>query len=263
MEQIQKQKQMEEILQTYGGYIYQFALKLSAHPQDAQDLSAQTFLQAWKHLDELKNPAGIQSWLRTICFNEFKMILRKQKNVSFDFSKEVEELECESRAYHSIAPSIIDELHVCDEVKKLRDGCFLAMSRRLTLPQRMAFSMIDMFGLSIDEVAYFMDITPTAVKGLLHRARKNLTAFFQDHCSILDVDNPCQCSAWMEFMKQRDQFQEKMKQHQEPLDYQEQNIQIREHAMQQMLYYYQHMPQAQPEEQLYNQMIEIIQTLST
>ncbi len=52
------------------------------------------------------------------------------------------------------------------------------MVRYLTLHQRIAFSLIDMFGLSLDEVSSLIGISKSATKGLLYRAHMNLDSFF-------------------------------------------------------------------------------------
>ena len=68
----------EELIHNYGTYIYNYALKLSCHPNTAEDLCQETFIRAWEKIDTLKNPDAIKSWLRRICFNNFLMNERKK-----------------------------------------------------------------------------------------------------------------------------------------------------------------------------------------
>ena len=44
---------------------------------------------------------------------------------------------------------VIEEVQASEDVISMRNGCFLAMSRKLSVNQRIVFSLIDMFGLSI------------------------------------------------------------------------------------------------------------------
>ena len=70
---------IENIIESYGQYVYNLALKLSANPEYADDLTQETFIKAWLHIKELRSPEAIKKWLRIICINEFRMSLRKQQ----------------------------------------------------------------------------------------------------------------------------------------------------------------------------------------
>ncbi|WP_242939785.1 RNA polymerase sigma factor [Roseburia sp. 499] len=51
------------IFKNYHTYIYNYALKLTCHPQDAQDITQETFVKAWEKLDELKDENAVAKWL--------------------------------------------------------------------------------------------------------------------------------------------------------------------------------------------------------
>ena len=75
---MKKNLMMEEIIKNYGAYIYDYAWKLTCHPQQAEDLAQETFIQAWKHMEQLKEEAALKKWLRTICYHQFLMNCRKK-----------------------------------------------------------------------------------------------------------------------------------------------------------------------------------------
>lgn len=110
------------------------ALKLSANPEYADDLTQETFIKAWLHIKELRSPEAIKKWLRIICINEFRMSLRKQQRENnVEYFESIEELERDGKLLVT-PPSIqLDEVEANEEVIKLRDGCFLAMTRKLSL----------------------------------------------------------------------------------------------------------------------------------
>lgn len=199
----------EQMIQNYGTYIYNFALKLSGNVKDAEDLTQNTFIKAWRNLETLKDMKAIKKWLRTICLNEYRMKLKKEKKLDITYIEKIEDIERDGHLLSACIPSLQEEVILTEEVEKLRNGCFFAMSNTLTLHQRITFSLIDMLGLSIMEVAEILEITPKAVKGLLYRARMNLESFFHNHCSMLDVQNACQCLAWKDFVEQRADMQVK------------------------------------------------------
>ncbi len=80
----------EEWIEQYGRFVYGLAFRLTTDVQEAEDLSQETLLKAWLHCPELKNPAAVKSWLRTICVNEFRMKIRKQASTPLSFSDDLE-----------------------------------------------------------------------------------------------------------------------------------------------------------------------------
>ena len=254
---LKKVPTVEEIITQYGTYVYNLALRLSAHPELADDLTQNTFIKAWEHIHEVKNSTAIKQWLRTICINEFRMSHRKNKH--FHLIESPEELEKDGNLLVTPQPLPQEELMVSEEVKKLRDGCFLAMTRKLSINQRIAFSLVDMFGLSINEVAEILALSPKAIKGLLYRARRNLESFFQGHCSLLDIDNPCQCSAWTEFVKDRNTLQAEMRERISVLYYKENGYVYNAEAEQKILSYYHNLPEQRPNQEWFDKVISLVE----
>src|SRR4029077_17593257 len=56
--------------------IYRYLLCLSRHAETAEDLTQETFLQAWRHLDQFQGRAPLRVWLYRIARREF---LRHQR----------------------------------------------------------------------------------------------------------------------------------------------------------------------------------------
>ncbi len=58
--------------------LYKIARSYCREPMDAEDAVAQTVLDGWEKLRELKNPAGFRSWLVRILINNCNDILRRR-----------------------------------------------------------------------------------------------------------------------------------------------------------------------------------------
>lgn len=250
-----KESAMEEIIKKFGAYIYNFALKLTCHPADAEDLVQETFISAWAHLNDIREEAAMKGWLRSICLNQFRMNMRKQKKLELNFTDGLEALETDGQYFREYVPLPEDEVVVEEAIKELQNGCFMAMVRRLTLNQRIAFSLIDMFGMDIEAVAGILKVSQPAVKGLLYRARMSLESFFAGHCNLLDEKNPCSCRAWIEFSKNRDKLQEELKDKLEVLDYRNKNYQSDPGVRNRILYLYKIMPDKKPPQEWYENII--------
>ncbi len=244
---------MEEIVEKYSTYIYNIAYKLTGKPEQAEDIAQETFIKAWKHLDELKEQAALKQWLHTICINEFRMLLRKDTRQKITYIDSIEELEKDGQLLVNPPENVTEEVQASEDVISMRNGCFLAMSRKLSINQRIVFSLIDMFGLSIQEVADILGITPKAVKGLLYRARMNLDSFFQSHCYFLNTENPCRCKAWAEFFQTRNELQSFMQD--KILDYTEKGYEFDLEVRKKLALYYHQIPDQMPRKEWYRKVI--------
>lgn len=247
-----------DVYEKYYQHIFNYALKLTCHPEDALDLTQDTFLRATEKLDTLKNEQALAKWLRTICFHEF---VNKVKADTHKYLVEVEDwdkLEREGHLLADIDPQPEDEIIVAEEIRDLQNGCFLAMVRKLTLNQRITFSLVDMYGLPIEYVAKLLDTSIGAAKGLLYRARMNIDSFFGDHCSIVYEKNPCGCKAWMEFSTNRSNLQRKSHKLLEKLDYKQKGYVYNEHVRKRVQYLYCHMPEKKPPAEWYNNVFKIL-----
>lgn len=249
---------ISEIYQNYYSYIYNYALKLTCHPDDALDLTQETFLKAMEKLNALESRNALSKWLRTICFHEFIDKARKDKRKYLVEVDNWDELEQEGILLTDAALQPEDEVIVDEEVRNLQNGCFLAMVRKLSLNQRIAFSLVDMYGLKTDDVAEILDISKGAAKGLLYRARMNIDSFFADHCSILYEKNPCSCRAWIDFSMNRENLQEQARQIVSRLDFVEKDYRYNEEIRKKILYLYRNMPDKKPSKEWYEKVLTIM-----
>lgn len=58
--------------------LYKIARSHCREPMDAEDAVAQTVLDGWEKIKELKNPAGFRRWLVRVLINNCNDILRKR-----------------------------------------------------------------------------------------------------------------------------------------------------------------------------------------
>lgn len=250
--------EISDVYEKYYSYIYNYALKLSCQPEDALDITQETFIKAWKNLALLEEEKALAKWLRTICYHEFLMKVRDTKPFTSITEEERTLLEAQGRILSTSYPLPEVEVMVAEEVKSLQNGCFLAMARRLTLNQRIAFSMVDMFGLDIDYVAQLLNLSKGATKGLLYRARMNLDSFFSRHCNLIEEENPCSCKAWLDFSSNREDMQKRTLQLCNHINYKEVGYKYNEKVRAKIFYLYSHMPEQKPPQEWYESVLKLI-----
>lgn len=246
---------VEELINNYGTYIYNYALKLTCHPADAEDLAQETFINAWKHLENLRSEGAVKKWLASICYRQFLMKIRASGRQKEELTSDFDLLVQEGAMLVDKMPGPEDEILVEEEIRDLQNGCFLAMVRKLTLNQRIVFSLVDMYGMNIEDAAQLLNTSVLAAKGLLHRARMNIDSFFADHCNLIRMNNPCSCKAWIEFSKNRSNLQKQTKKLVETLDYRDKNYQFQEEVRNKVRYLYATMPDKKPGDEWYQSVL--------
>jgi len=247
---------IDQIIQDYGRYIYNYALKLTCHPADAEDLAQDTFINAWKNLSGLKSEQALKKWLITICYNQFLMKIRQKSIRREELLEDFSILEQEGMLlYDSLSNSEV-EVQVEEEINELQNGCFFAMVRKLTLNQRIVFSLVDMYGMRIEDVAQILETSVSATKGLLFRARMNIDSFFADHCDILNINNPCSCKAWITFSSNRNNLQSQTKKLIDILNYKEKNYLFDLEVRNKIKFLYANMPDKKPSDEWYQRVVQ-------
>jgi hypothetical protein len=78
-------------------------------------------------------------------------------------------------------------------VEEAKVGCMLGMLLCLDREQRLALVLSDVFECPSPVAAEIFDITPSAFRKRLERARADLFAFMNDKCGLLNPANPCRC----------------------------------------------------------------------
>src|SRR6266852_6181085 len=66
-------------VQVYYPGVYRYLLYLTGSPDAAEDLTQETFLQAWCHLDSFAGRSTLRTWLHRIAHREFLQSLRSQR----------------------------------------------------------------------------------------------------------------------------------------------------------------------------------------
>jgi RNA polymerase sigma-70 factor (ECF subfamily) len=169
------------LVEAYSPLIYRLGLKMLNNPQDAEDILQETFIKAYQHLGDFDGRSSPATWLYRIATNEALMSLRK---------KRPELVSLEEPLADSAEPQ--EPMQILDwcclpEEDYLTAESLEALDRAIdALPAslRIVFVLRDIQGLSTREVAEILDLSETAVKTRLSRARLRLrellTTYFGD-----------------------------------------------------------------------------------
>ncbi len=158
------------LMDTYSTPIYRLALKMLGDPQEAEDALQTTFLKAFQHISEFEGRSSLSTWLYRIAANEALMLLRRRKP-ELPLDEDPEEGEPLPRPFQFADWGHLPEQEfLSGEAKKQFDRAIQHLPEKL----RIVFLLRDMEGLSIKETSEALNLTETAVKTRLLRARLNL-----------------------------------------------------------------------------------------
>jgi RNA polymerase sigma-70 factor (ECF subfamily) len=158
------------LVDTYSTQIYRLALKMLGDEQDAEDVLQNTFMKALQAIKNFEGRSSLSTWLYRIGVNEALMLLRSQKptiQVAMDYE---DDDEIQHPTQFTDWCCLPEKDLLSDEARKHLDDAI----RRLPEKLQVVFLLRDIEGLSIRETSEALDLTETAVKTRLLRARLNL-----------------------------------------------------------------------------------------
>ena len=163
----------EPLVTAYEKNAYQLALRMLGSAEDAQDVTQEAFLKAYRSLDSFRLDSRFSVWLYRIVSNLCLDLLRKrQRRPERSLTVEDEDGEEAQRDVpdESFSPEALLERKLTREA--VRRGL-----DELPPEQRQILLLRELEGLSYEEIGEALGLEPGTVKSRIFRARKRLCAF--------------------------------------------------------------------------------------
>jgi RNA polymerase sigma-70 factor (ECF subfamily) len=151
--------------------IYRLALRMMGNEADAEDVLQETFLSAFRSIDRFEGRSSLSTWLYRIASNAALMRLRRNEPEQVSVDEPVERDDGESM------PRQFFDFCCLPEEDLLREEAREQMKQAIDdLPPilRSVFVLRDIEGVSTAETAEALDLSESAVKSRLMRARLKL-----------------------------------------------------------------------------------------
>ncbi|MGA2623103.1 MAG: sigma-70 family RNA polymerase sigma factor [Bacteroidota bacterium] len=156
--------------------LYNYALRMTGGPDDADDLVQETYLKAYRFWDKYEKGTNIRAWLFRIMknsyINRYRKETREPDTVDYnDIQNFYNIIRAESADPNDLQEKIFGGLLDDDVARALE-----------TLPEdfRTVVILCDIEGLTYEEIAEFIDCPIGTVRSRLHRGRKMLrTTLFE------------------------------------------------------------------------------------
>ena len=159
-------------------HIYRLALRLTGDSQDAEDVVQETFIKAYNNIESFEGRSKVSTWLYRIATNEALMMLRKRKDGITHIDEGVETDDGEIMPIQIVDWCCLPEKEIMtEETRRVLQEAALQLSDA----NRAAFLLRDVEGLSTQEAAEALDISESALKVRLMRARIQLREELSDY----------------------------------------------------------------------------------
>jgi len=173
----EKRRSFEREALPHTNLLYNYALRMTNNPADADDLVQETYLKAYRFWDSYEQGTNIRAWLFRILknsyINRYRKEVREPDTVEYDDVKSLYVLRSEDASdQNDFQESVFGNL-LDDEIT----------SAIASLPHefRTVVILCDIECLTYEEVSAFMECPLGTVRSRLHRGRRLLRALLADY----------------------------------------------------------------------------------
>ena len=160
----------EQLVLTYQTPIYNLCLRMTGNPEDAADMTQESFLKAWRSLEGFHFESAFSTWLYRLASNTCLDFLRSVKRRK-QFSLTMEDADGETQLLDLPDPAPTPEASLLSAEESF---LLAAAMRQLDPEQERILTLRVVNDLSYTEIAAVLDIKEGTVKSRLARARENL-----------------------------------------------------------------------------------------
>jgi RNA polymerase sigma-70 factor (ECF subfamily) len=152
----------ETLVRRHAPMMRAFAARMLGSVSAADDVVQDSFLIAWRQLPTLHEPAAVRAWLMKITSRQALSRLRGRP-----FDRALPEREC------AVPPELEPESVV---IRNAQLRALAAALEAVSEDQRQCWLLREVAGLSYEQIAEELCISPSTVRGKLARARASIYA---------------------------------------------------------------------------------------
>jgi len=168
------------VFDEYQHRIYNYLLRMTQNPGEAEDLTQETFLRVHHSLPTFRGEASLSTWLYRIATNVSIDYFRRKSTRQAEMLLSLEETEFDPK-------QVIEEITASPEqlaAQSDMSACVERFVQRLPPIYRAVLVLHDLQGLKNREIADVLNCSVSTVKIRLHRARNKLRAVLDTGCDF-------------------------------------------------------------------------------
>ncbi len=176
-DEVRKQEDFEEEIIPHLDAMYNFALRLTSDPNDAEDLVQDTIVKAFRFFSSYEKGTNAKAWLFRILKNSYINNYRKK-------SKQPNQVDYDevSSFYETIRADRTDTSDLEDRMfRELIDDDISNALEELPEDFRTVVLLCDVEGFTYEEIANMLDVPIGTIRSRLHRGRNLLKAQLMEY----------------------------------------------------------------------------------
>jgi RNA polymerase sigma factor (sigma-70 family) len=183
---------LETLVARHQPWIYNVAVRMLCHPQDAEDATQEILVKAVASLHSFEGRSSFRTWLYRIVVNHVLNMRRgRREPIGLTFTCYGHGLDTtpdlDPPDEHTVP---VDVRLIVDEA---RITCTAGMLLCLDREQRLVYILGEIFEVTDAVGAELLEITRDNFRQRLARARRDLHSFMNDKCGLVNRANPCRC----------------------------------------------------------------------
>ena len=168
----------DQLVRKYQERIYATVYHMTSNHEDANDLTQETFIKAYRALKSFKGDSSFYTWIYRIAINKTINFLKQRKN---RVHLSLNDMDFNAENDPDMVALVSDrtprrDLNLSELSEKLN-----AALQKLSEPHRMVVTLHDVQDMSHDEIAKIMDCNVGTVRSRLFYARQQLQATLSDY----------------------------------------------------------------------------------
>ncbi len=169
-EELQKQEDFNDEILPHLDALFNFAMKLTANMNDAEDLVQDTMVKAYRFFNSYEQGTNAKGWLFRILknsyINNYRKVSKQPQKVDYD---EIEPFYESIRSEQSNTTDMESNMY-----GEMMDDDITGALARLPEDFRTVVLLCDVEGFSYEEIANMLDVPIGTIRSRLHRGRNLL-----------------------------------------------------------------------------------------
>ena len=171
------ESELSEIFQQYSGQIRRYVTGMVRSPEEAEEITQETFLRAHRKLSSLADPDKLSPWLYRIATNlSYDRLRSSARRPHLDALGEEESARAAPADDAPRLDRLIEQKEMSSCIREYLEG--------LPDSYRAVILLHDIQGLTNPEIAELLGVSLATAKIRLHRAREKLRAALGEGCSF-------------------------------------------------------------------------------
>lgn len=163
----------EDLYRRHFRRVYSLALRMTGKPEEAEDLTQETFTHLYKKIGSFRGESAFTTWLHRMTVNQVLMHFRKRKSrPEFTMDEDQTPIQIVQGTENQNRMPIVDKIILENAISKLPPG------------YRNVFVLHDVEGHEHGEVAEMLGISEGTSKSQLHKARLKLRGLIRQQAVL-------------------------------------------------------------------------------